>query len=475
MADIENKEVIDINVIDVESILSEEEERWEELLDEIMAGNVIPVIGPDFQIEDEKNFHTQLIDLFAKKFGVVSDSKLGTGPQTFSQLIYDKKFLNASNKPDFIYKLIYQVLSKVKKRPSDLLLRLLSTKKFPFVITTSFTPVVENAMKQVWEGEEVTVLQFRNDPSRDLKPGEGDVQNIKKMSSPTVFYMFGKYSEEKNRFVVSDVDMMEFCKSWLADLKTPRVLTEAIKSRYLLVLGNNYSDWLFRFICYSLRSSAAGMRSSLMVSSHNDDDPLIQFLNRLETFIQRDPEFVVNEIERRIIQREEQNRSDASKAMAYKTDVFLSYSRNDEPFIKKLYDILSNRGLRVWYDRNDIKEADNWRQAIINGIRSSRIFVPVLTSNIENEIMEVHEYRTEWKEAASISGKIGGRTFIVPLVENGFDFYNELTDIPPEFSERNATWFDISSDFNAIADIIEKKVNEIKSLEQKMSYGKPFK
>ena len=460
--------MIDID-IDVEDILSNDEERWEELLDQIMAGNVIPVIGPDLQIEDEKNFHTQLIDLFATKFGITSK------PQTFSQLIYDKdkKFLTELKKPEAIYKLINQVLTKVKKRPSDLLLRLLSTKKFPFVITTSFTPVVENAMRQVWEGEDVSVFQFRNDSGRDLKVGEGDIPNTKQMQKPTVFYMFGKYCEEKNRYVVTDVDMMEFCKAWLAGTNTPRVLTEAIKSRYLLVLGNNYSDWLFRFICSSLRSSAADLRSSLMVNTNVDEDaPLIQFLNRLETFVQKDPEFVVNEIERRISLREKQNMVESKSETTFKTDVFLSYSRNDETVVKKLYDILSGRGLRVWYDRNDIKEGDNWRQAIVSGIRGSRIFVPILTSNIENEIMEVHEYRAEWKEAASIANKIGGRTFIVPLSEKGFDFYNDLTDVPQEFSERNATWFDISSDFEAIADIIENKVNEVKSLEQKIGHGR---
>lgn len=470
--DIDNRDIIDID-IDVESLLSGDEERWDELLDEIMAGHVIPVIGPDFQIDDEKNFHMQLIDLFAKKFGVIGEADGDSGPKTFSQLMYDKKFLSTAKKPEFIYKLIHQVLTKVKKRPSDLLLRLLATKKFPFVITTSFTPVVENAMRQVFEGEEVTVLQFRNDPSRDLKAGEGDVQSIKQMSQPTVFYMFGKFSEEKNRYVVSDVDMMEFCKSWLANLKTPHVLTEAIKSRYLLVLGNNYSDWLFRFICFSLRSSAEDMRSSLMVSCQKtENDQLIQFLNRLETFIQRDPEFVVSEIERRIKEREKPDIDGKASQNAYVTDIFLSYSRNDETVVKKLFDILSNRGLRVWYDRNDIKEADNWRQAIMKGIRTSRIFVPILSSNIENEIMEIHEYRAEWKEAANISSKMGGRTFIVPLAEKGFDFYNDLTDVPHEFSERNALWFDISSDFESIADVIQEKVQEVKNLEQKLSHGK---
>lgn len=469
--ELDKRELIDLDDVDIE--FSEDEERWGEFVDEIMAGHVIPVIGPDFQVNDAKNFHTQLIDLFAKKYGVASH------PQTFSQLIYDKdkKFIGAVKKPEAIYTLINQVLTKVAKRPSDLLLRLLGTKKFPFVITTSFTPVVESAMRQVWEGQEVGVLQFRNDSYRDMVPGVGDVQSIKQMAEPTVFYMFGKYSAEKYRYVVTDVDMMEFCRSWLSGTNTPRVLTEAIKKSYLLVLGNNYSDWLFRFICYSLRSSAEGMRSSLMVNSHSDDDPLVQFLGRLETFLQRDPEYVVSEIERRIVERERQQQKEAKQQskkqqQEYNTDVFLSYSRADEALVGRLYDALSQRGLRVWFDRNDIKEADNWRRAIIGGIKTTRIFVPVLTASIESEIMEAHEYRTEWKEAAAMAGKIGGRTFIVPLAEQGFDFYNELTDVPQEFSERNATWFDAATDWQQVAQVIEHKVNEVKQLEQQIGHGR---
>lgn len=459
---------IDLDMDDLTLDLSEDEERWEDLIDQIMAGNVIPVIGPDFQIDEQDNFHTQIINLFARKFGIKSE------PRTFSQLIYSREFLSAvNNKPETIYRLICQVLTKVKKRPSDLLVRLLATKKFPFVITTSFTPVVESAMRQVWGDDKVGMLQFRNDPARDLKVDEGDVQNVKSMSQPTVFYMFGKYSEEKNRFVVTDVDMMEFCTSWLAALQTPRVLTEAIKQRYLLVLGNNYSDWLFRFICYALRSRAEDMRSSLMVNQHfADDAPLIQFLHRLETFIQKDAAQVVTEIERRLSERQQRMQSESQRVQTYRTDVFLSYSRSDEHLVHQLYDLLLSRGLRVWYDRQGIKEADNWRQAIVSGIRGSRIFVPILTANVENEILDVHEYRAEWKEAASVAGRMGGRTFIVPLAERGFDFYNQLTDVPEEFMERNATWFDTAADLSAIADVIVQRVEEVKQLEQQLGHGR---
>lgn len=447
---------IDINVEDILSI--NEEDRWKELVDEIMAGNVIPVIGPDFQVSGTKNLHLQLIEKFAKEFGITSN------PQTFSQLIYDKKFPSPADKPDAIYKLIDRVLSNVRIRPSDLLLRLLGTKKFPFVITTSFTPVVETAMQQVWGDDVVDVKQFRNDPNRDLKPGIGDVQSVKQMMKPTVYYMFGKHSTEKNRYVVTDVDMMEFCKSWLAGTNTPKVLTEGIKSKYLLVLGNNYSDWLFRFVCYSLRSSAQDLRSSLFVNTNVDDsNPLIQFLNRLETFIQRDPEVVVSEIERRVKIREEKRLIEEEKD---KYDVFLSYSRKDEDFVNKLYEALIGRDLRVWHDRHCIGYGDKWKKEIQQGIKNARIFVPILTSSLVNEALEEHEYRVEWSLAIARSKKIGGVVFILPLAEKGFDFYNKLTDIPVEFSESNAIFYTDSNDFNSIAEVIAARVNEIKNLER---------
>ena len=53
---------IDLDMDDLTLDLSEDEERWEDLIDQIMAGNVIPVIGPDFQIDEQDNFHTQPVN-----------------------------------------------------------------------------------------------------------------------------------------------------------------------------------------------------------------------------------------------------------------------------------------------------------------------------------------------------------------------------------------------------------------------------
>ena len=50
-------------------VQKKEEKRWNELIDAVMDGKVIPVIGPDFLIDDEndgsENLHQQIINLLA--------------------------------------------------------------------------------------------------------------------------------------------------------------------------------------------------------------------------------------------------------------------------------------------------------------------------------------------------------------------------------------------------------------------------
>ena len=250
----------------------------------------------------------------------------------------------------------------------------------------------------------------------------------------------------------------------------PRVLTEVMKKRYLLILGNNYSDWLFRFIWYSMRPTTDIMRSSMMV--HDSFDPSLRmFLDRLQTFIEKDPKFVVSEIERRVNERLEQQKKD-NTGQQYDTDVFLSYSRRDKDIVSRVYQALSAAGLRVWYDSNDIPGGADWKQVFLKGVRNTRLFIPVLSNNVAKEYMEPHEYREEWTLAASMASKMGGRDFIWPLAEQGFDFYNENNKLPEEFHKRNASWYSIADDFVAYAADVKRKVDEIKQIEEELRNGK---
>lgn len=461
-----------------------DESRWQQLLNEIDDENVIPVIGPDLLVEpklikeksgdDEfvrsENLHQQLISYIATNTGVTSR------PRTFSQLVYDENYKKiVRNNPNQIYFLIYQMLSKINQikeiddKPSQLLIDLLGTKKFPFVITTSFTPIVENVMERFYG--KVDVLNFNSNPQESSQEKGGDIKGLNDLKQPTVYYMFGKFCNMADRFVVTDSDMMKFCSKWIKGEGVPKNLTEALKKKYLLILGNNYSDWLFRFVWYGLRSTTNEMKSDIVVNDRAEDS-FKEFLERLETFFQEDPSKVIKSIKDDMEARNIANtlRTD------YDTDVFISYSRSDETIAEKLYERLKSAELNVWFDNgNDdenghIKKAENWKDAIERGLRHTRLFLPILTKNVENESLVPHEYREEWKIASTFASKMGGRTFIVPFVEKGFDFYNQLTKIPEEFSKKNATWFSDDTELDEITEVILREVANLKVLESRMKH-----
>lgn len=431
---------------------TQDEANWVRLINEIKNKNVIPVIGPDFLVEGKKSIHTQIIEQ------ITLESGLNSNPQTFSDLYYTDK-IN-------IYEAIYVTLGIApisSLKPHKSLRLLIESDMFPFIITTSFTPIVENTMKEVYGEDNVNVKQFRNNPSEDKDNEDFYDWNILKKQH-TVYYMFGKYSYESHRYAVTDLDMMNFCTAWLSKGRRPEKLAEIIKGKYLLILGNNYSDWQFRFIWYSMRSipeESKPLSHSLVVSSHPKDSPLIKFLERLNTITKNNPTEVIDEIIKRLEESGIRNSSNIRDEAKF--DVFISYSRSDENIAARLYQKLVDKGLTVWFDRPDLDAGDRWRNKIETGIRNSRIFIPILSLNIEKEIHEEHEYRNEWRLADDKVNRMGAVPFIVPLAERDFDFYNPMTDIPKTFKELHAIHFDRNSDFELIADTILNKVNEIKS------------
>ena len=122
-----------------------EEKQWSVLFEQIVRGNVIPVIGPDFVHVNGKTSMQFLIDVISQY------CQIGEGQfNSYSQLINDSRY-QASDLN--LYSDIYSSLSDlIDDNPSffkqedenALLYQFLSIPYFSFVITTTFDPVVEN-------------------------------------------------------------------------------------------------------------------------------------------------------------------------------------------------------------------------------------------------------------------------------------------------------------------------------------------
>lgn len=127
-------------------------------------------------------------------------------------------------------------------------------------------------------------------------------------------------------------------------------------------------------------------------------------------------------------------------------DIFISYSRRDLEFVTQLHRELMGRGISAWFDKEDIKPADQWRTSIVEGIRDCKVFTLVLSpdsaasENVRKEVDLAERYKKR----------------IVPLMWRS-------TEIPVamEYQLAGIQWMDFKQtasveNFNELADVLSR-------------------
>lgn len=425
--------------------VNKDEKNWNILFDQIVKGNVIPVIGPEFVHIGDKSSIQFLIDAFAGLCGIVEGEMT-----TFSQLVYDKRY--KSKDLGDIHDLLTLNLNSPgnaeyfnKAEDNDLLLRLLQIPYFPFVITTTFDPIVENMMRRI-HGDKLRVLSFRNDAGRN-----DDIINGEETKQPTIYYMFGKADGKSGSFVVTDTDMLRFSQSWMlpndsGSRAKPSVLSSMLAKRYLLVVGYNYQDWLFRFFWYAMKNDSFGTERGGMLAHSRHDQELIDFLTRANAFTQVEPDmkrFVDRLCEgiATIEKTQKQTTQNLNRIPEAGADVFISYSRGDSALVEELYRILTNKGLSVWYDKESMYKGLDFMRQIENAIKNSTFFVPVFTRTIIQQADSEHPYRDEWRYAEAHIRRIGGIPYCFPFYEENFNLDDIVAAIPSDLKRHDAFCF----------------------------------
>lgn len=106
--------------------------------------------------------------------------------------------------------------------------------------------------------------------------------------------------------------------------------------------------------------------------------------------------------------------------------IFLSYSRKDIDFARKLSMDLEKAGYDVWWDLTDLRGGDDWVRVIPDAIAKSEFFIVVLSPNsVESEWV-----RKEYTQALSLRKKIVPIMFTpctVPFALNTINYVNFAT------------------------------------------------
>lgn len=423
---------------------TDEERFYDNLAEQIFKGNVIPVIGDSLVLENEDTTIAK-----ALLEAITTDYEISCNPETFSDLYYDKEFEEyRTNLYEDISGLIEANQENFK--PSAVLQDLLSIKQFPFVITTSVDYTVEETMKEIWlkRGKEVKSLIFCNDPKKN-----DDIKSDTEIKHPTVYYIFGKANNNREHsFVLTEEDLLLFCKSHLINMEGSH-LSKVIAKKYLLFIGVNYSDWLMRFLWYSMRNDLY-ISSDVLIGNRQMEISLLNFLKRVSIKIQNNPKKVLDEIKSRLKELEDREIEDEEKkfdTVPQHSDFFISYSRRDIQYAAELYKELTERGYKCWYDKKNISIGEDWELAIRKGICTARKCIILLSENIANESQSHHPYRTEWDIA--LAHRASDIDFVSPICIGDADIYkDEGMKLPYDLKAINARQWKKSDDLKEIID-----------------------
>lgn len=452
---------------------------WNILIGQIIKGNVIPVIGGEMTyINNDKSPLNILLDEIKDSYNLTENVSSFTalmnrlGIHT-GDVYYDVADMIEDNKQLFA--------------PTELLKDFLSIKYFPFIITTTIYPTIENTMREI-HGDHLRVLIFCNDSSNN-----DDIEDSKDTMRPTLYYMFGKANDRGKDFVLSDTDLLQFSRSWLqptdSDNKSkPANLSNALSNKFLLVLGNNFQDWLFRFFWLAMKNNNVftnkGKIPNGLEASEHSDEQLIEFLSssNIMSQISNLSDFV-NELKFRLKQKQDELKNNPNLWFDEPTvnaDVFISYSRADSEIVEQLYNILVSKGLVVWYDKKNLGAGTNFIREIREAIRGCKLFIPILTENIRKQAAESHVYRNEWKFALEQEEQISPAIpYIIPLCEKSFDMNDNIAGVQDGIKVHNAELYskenpgsELEEFANKICDKLRERLNIINAIKKDQDESK---
>jgi hypothetical protein len=330
-------------------------------------------------------------------------------------------------------------------RPSKPLRQLAEITDFNLFVSTTFDSLLEKAINEVRFAGAPGTLSIAYSPKRvDDLPSSKE-----KLTKPTVYYLMGKLAAT-GTYVISDEDLLEHVCDLQSPARRPERLFDELKKNHLLILGEDYSDWLVRIFLRTAKGGRLSLSATqgifeILADSKTHRDPglvsfLVHFSSQTRVFGARGAVEFVDELWNRWRERHPQStppEEDSLHGEMPRNAIFISYTHEDLAAVQELKAGLDAAGLPVWFDHQSLKPGDNFNPQIEQYIsRSCSCFVAVISKNTERR--QEGFFRREWNMALERDRGIHfARKFIVPVV---VDDSADPSVVPPRFSQLNYTW-----------------------------------
>lgn len=411
--------------------------NWELLMSAVDEKRVVPIIGENLiQVVTEEgrmNIREYVLAKLAPKLGVSEF-------QNFSQVedvIRDNnaRTRNAGDVTDIYYE-IYEVLKYAEISVPDFVVKMFSNCDFPLILTTSYA----NGLDKALQLPSSKICVYNKNMSSDVS--KADILS----NTSVLYYLFGKLGITKRSFKVTEDDLLDYLHCWHNNDTRPLNLSEFLSDKFLLVLGCNYPNWLFRFFWHSIRNftivpSTPEMQGVVTVAANKDED-LMTFLSRVQTSVYRNAEDFITEFITRYSSRHSTDRTSSGYAIptidqgaaTSSFDIFISYAEEDFDKAHQVAEHFNRLGASVWFDKDRLTIGENYETTIKDMITNCKRFVPILSKT--TLIQGRRFFKREWSWAMEESEYRLSEPYISPIVIDDINPFIENA-IPSKFTKES--------------------------------------
>jgi hypothetical protein len=415
--------------------LQDEDDNWYELIKQMKAGTVVPVVGPD--VLDigpgqggANNLYAQVGARLAAEYGIDAAPAV-TSPWP----LFDYVNLCLERSPASVDKLRRKVARFVSEAtdPANPAFAMPATLKtlagidaFSLFVSLSCDDLMHRALLEVDAAAFRVAFSIRSDSSDSTldiptpPPARG------------VYQLLGSTGNSLD-FVIHEGDALEYVYHMQTQgVRTLRRLLEELRKRNLLFIGCNPPGWMGRSLLrLASHESLSGKKKYEFLGEDRLDSDLVTFMSRFSPnslIFQRDPAQFVQELAQRWAKERPAGLAQApaggfparpggNAAPPNGTGpiVFLSYASENRLEATTLADQLIRLGAGdVWLDRRKLRAGDSWADSIELAIeRQCDYVMPVLSRQADSRDEGV--YWQEWGLAVARSQRVA-RPFLLPTV-----------------------------------------------------------
>lgn len=404
--------------------MSEPPERfWEDLLLFIDEGKVIPVIGPELITVEEGDTQIPLYRWLAERLAERIELPRGKqlGPFDINDIVANS--IRRGDERDELYPRLLQILRAAPPTPSPWISALAAIPNFKLFVSLTFDSQLEIALAQACHGQLPETIAYSPNAVQDLPQPYEDLQ------APVVVQLLGRASSTPD-YAICDEDLLEFLHALQDAQRRPVHLFDALRTNHLLFLGCGFSDWLARFFLRTARGMELSQKRKrwdvVADAMAGHDQSLSMFLSCFSAdsrLLEMSAARFVEELSRRWQQAhpEEPERLTGQPALRdpgpKEGSIFVSYASEDRNAALRLVEGLRAARLDVWFDRRELRPADDWARSIERGIEHCALFLPLISRASLAEENRRRYFWREWNAAANrAAGMAPDEEFIVPVV-----------------------------------------------------------